>query len=849
MSGTTVTLRPTSSATNGAFTFGGGATTVQGATADELDGTYAQAAALAAADLSFGAFSMPAGAQIRTVIPKLRWSSSTPGALATLKVTFTGSAKAYAFTSGTKPPTGITDVTFAPASRTPDGDPWTAAVINRILLKYVAQPPIRLYRVELDVLYNEQPVVSNITPNGGSSTAQFLVDWDYTDPEGDAQERWRVKVFDDPLPAGFNPETSTARVDSGNAYIGASTQTSWLIPKALPPGGYWIAVKASDAGSNGRYSQWALTSVVLSGTPPASPKLLSVAADPVAGRVVIQVEQTDNLLTQGEFGGDEQTGGYLRWAAVSGFSAPAVVGGTGFGAGAGIQATASAATGSFRTPIGTRGRLVVGGRQYSISGVVKNSAAAGSAHLDAIWYNAAGTVVGSTSTGSTVTLATTFGTASSVIATAPATAAYVSLVWVFFGLTAAQVVTVDESGISEDLTATRYRGGLDSTNLLDPQDSTLQSTSLTGVSWSVVGTGSLAGVANANAYDGFEYQVAPGTVGGSHTLKLGNPILLPVVGGDPNANYQLQGQGRAAVGSNLKASVYFYFLDGNDQVVGAPVFGGTATLAGTTYSAVTASADAPNGATKLQIQLVLTGEAATSDRWGFDQFGIVRIPDNWFFTQPWKPSSQVDTYAIVEYSDDSGATWNLVRFTETSIYDPTNRQAFVFDYEVPPNTARLYRARTGARDYQIDPIAGAELTSAASSSLSVTLPVADFYVVDPYTQTRLLLPLVGDVSLSSALPQGEFEVLGRKYTITTSDAPKGERFTLRLAFNSAAEYDAFEAFRQSQHVLYIQTPAKRSWYVTLGSPRATTWGMGTMKDTAGGRFVVDVPAVEKARPV
>jgi hypothetical protein len=848
---TTVSMRPTTDiGTNGAWSFTGGPTTVFGTTADNLDSTFAQAGGTtAAAIIGFGPFTMPAGAQIRSVTVKARLSSATAGKLFTASITYSGAKKANALTSGSVPPTAATDYTWV-QPRTADGGNWTAAEINRIQFSIAAQNPIRFYRLELLVVYNEQPVVSSVTPSGGSSTSRFTVGWTYTDPDGDAQERWRAKVFDDPLPSGFNPETAIARVDSGSAYIGKPGATSWQLPKALPPGGYWIYVKASDQGSNGRYSEWASTSVVLAGTPPAPPKLLSATADSAAGRVVLTVEQTDNLLTWGEFGGEEQTGGLLRWAAVSGISAgPSVVAGAGNGGTNGIQATVNAATAVFTTPTGVRGRMVVGGRQYAISGLPKNSAAAGTAHLDAIWYNSAGTVVGGTSVGSTVTLATTFGNASTVTINAPATAAYVALQWTFAGLTTGQVVTVDENGIREDSSSSnRYRGGLDSTNLLDPNDSTINSSVVSGSSWTIVGTGTLLGGANAAAYDGFDFRVSPGTVGASHILKLGQSVVLPVEGGEPNANYQFQAQGRAQAGTNLKVTLMFYFKDDSDTVVGAPVSVGTATLPGTTYVPVFGSANAPDGATKLEIQLVLFGEVATTDRWAFDQMGVVRVPDNWFFQQPWKPSSQVDTYAIVEFSDDSGATWDTVRYTETSLYDPTSRQAFVFDYEAPPNVARQYRARTGARDYQIDPLEGADLSSGPSGVLSATLTVTDFYVVDPQDLVRLVLPQIGDITLSSPMPQGRFDPLGRKYAVTVSDVPKGEDITLRLAFNSQAEFDAFESLRLSQHVLFIQTPGQRSWYVTLGGPRAATWGMGTMKDGVGGKYTVEVPAIETARP-
>lgn len=848
MSGTTVDLRPVNSVPLApvGWSYTGGPTTVHAATSDESDSTYATiTASVSAVQEAFGAYAQPAGAQIRSVQLLTRMAGT--GGNHILYARFAGGLlwNIQAAQKTIIGP-GISGYGFKPATVAPNGQPWTAAILNTMMLTVEGNSGFKISRIAMRVIYNEQPVVSAVTPSGVAGSSQFTIGWTYTDPENDSQERWDARVFDDPLPAGFNPETSPARLKSGNAYVGKGQSTQWLLPYALPPGVYNIYVKASDAGSNGRYSQWASSVVTVAGTPPAPPILVSATADPTNGRVAVTVEQADNLLTQADFGGEEQTGGFLRWKAVSGISSgPTVVAGTGIGGSNGIQATVNAATLQARTPIGKLGFLVRPSQLYAWSGSIKNSAAAGTAHLDAEWYDSAGVVI-SVSTGSTVTLSTGFQASTNAGVTSPANAVNGLLRWVGAGLTSGQVLTWDENSIRREQPSVA-RGGLDSTNLLDPQDSTWASTSTTGITWAIVGTGTFSAVANAAAYDGFELQVAPGTVGGSHVLKLGKQIVLPIVGGRPNANYQFQSQGRAAVGSNLKASVFFDWLDDNDKLV-ATTFIGTATLVNTTYVSVGGTAAAPVGATKLQPRLLLFGEVATTDRFGFDSFGVIRTPDGWSFSQPWKPASQVDAYAIVEFSDDAGATWDSIRFTDSSLFDPVSRIAVLYDYEAPPNVARQYRAKTGAKDYQIDPVAGTLLSSAPSGAFSATLSVSDFYIIDPYTLTRLKLPHIGDLALSSEEPAAEFEPLGRPYTIVVSDVPKGERFTLSLAFNSRAEYQAFEAMRQTQHVLYIQTPSLDSWYVKLRGPRAATLKMGTILGVGGGKYVVDVPAVQVGRP-
>jgi hypothetical protein len=178
-------------------------------------------------------------------------------------------------------------------------------------------------------------------------------------------------------------------------------------------------------------------------------------------------------------------------------------------------------------------------------------------------------------------------------------------------------------------------------------------------------------------------------------------------------------------------------------------------------------------------------------------------------------------------------------------YDPANGwQAVVYDYEAPSNAARLYRVSTGGVDYGLDPL-GLQTLSAPSPTASLTLPVTDFWLVDPYTQARFFMEQEGEVEFVSTEPQVLYAPLGRSTEVVTYDVRKSKHFRFTLGMLAGAEFDAFEALRLSGHVLFLQTPYARSWYVKVGPAQTTKW---LISPDVTGRFNVDVELIEVARP-
>jgi hypothetical protein len=810
-SGTLVTLRPATTFNQGAWwTVTGGPTTVHAATADDTDSTYA-ATTGNPAYLGFSPLGgIPDGATITSVTVRVRWSGngSALGAVATID----NRTGVWTWqTSFYKVPSVTATQTFQAMTTRPDGTPWTSDAVNGLTVRIAGNAvAVRFYEVYLDVVYNQQPVVSNITPTGTVSTQQPTIGWTYADPDSDAQERWQVRIFTETQSraGGFSPGTSAAVADSGTAYYGASGATTWMVPAALSPGVYRAYVRASDSGSNGRFSDWVNSQFTIVGNPPAPPALVSVTPNPLLGRNEIVVRQSDNLLNQATATADGVAHEYLRWFVFGNVNTPSVA----TGGISGNRITAIVASNAEIAITGLQKMPAVPGVIHIWAGWIKSDAG-GIVHLDTDWYSADYSYLGS-SAGNSVALTSGYQ-ASAGRDLPPPGARYAHLMWRSSGsLTGGQVLSWDSVGLwfsREDasttdldarliaaenelvglqiavaalegnpptititpqetpLDSTLYRGGLDSRNLLGVADASFVYT-LLGTRWEAVNTGTLSTAPDAAGYEGYSLRFAPTTVGDIHYLKTTGSYPIPVV----DAQYQFSYRARAtSVGSSqastLRAYAVVVWADDNNTPVGAPVGVGQIQLVnGPDFSDQVAITATPNaGATRFYIEIVLTGETSVDDRWVFDQFQMVRMPA---FTAAagygrgpygrgpyggtstrqggpiiaWKPASQVDVFPLVEYSTDNGSSWQPVRRTEYGAYDPITRLAVVHDYEAPLGVPTMYRAKTAARDYQTDPTNGALIVSAPTSAQSAVLTVNDYYLLDPFTSIRVPFNISAD---------------------------------------------------------------------------------------------------------
>lgn len=308
----TVTLRPNESEldVHNVYTAWGfaGAASAHAALNDNSDASYAETTNLAGFNdtlgLHFGTTVLPALAQVRSVTPRIRGAARdvnpTTAVVRIFKSTDAASYLGFAFEQSLSLATTIATLTGASSSVEPQtGVRWSQSDIDLMSMQVfneVIGSRLRLHEAYIDVVYNEAPVATVTAPaEAGSVTNDSTpaIAWTYTDPESDAQERVRVKVFSQAQysAGGFDPEISTPTWDSGELFTSALSVDVGVI---LANGVYRAYVKVSDAGSSGRYSAWDNNTFTMNVVPPPVPAL-TATVDNTLKRVTLAVESTANL--------------------------------------------------------------------------------------------------------------------------------------------------------------------------------------------------------------------------------------------------------------------------------------------------------------------------------------------------------------------------------------------------------------------------------------------------------------------------------------------------------------------------------------------------------------------------
>lgn len=293
MADTVTTLRPNGTASAGPWT--ASATTLHGDTSDNSDATYINLSPPGSCVLDLSTFTVPAGAIIRSVTVRVRADTVFSFVSADLILGGSAAPMGSASTSGS-----FVTYTLGTSTVAPDGHAWTQSNISalQIRLNCTSGLGVNVREVYVDVAYNQAPTATVTAPTGTSTTnSRPPVAWTYSDPEGDHQERYWVKVFSAAQygAGGFNPETSTATWGSGQVLSSATSAT----PAKLANGTYRAYVKVADVGSGGRWGPWAFSGFVVNvASPPAAPTL-TATADTAHGRVTLDLTDGNGSLAGG----------------------------------------------------------------------------------------------------------------------------------------------------------------------------------------------------------------------------------------------------------------------------------------------------------------------------------------------------------------------------------------------------------------------------------------------------------------------------------------------------------------------------------------------------------------------
>lgn len=287
-----LTKRPSTTISNGnwAKTPSGG--TIAGILSDGSDTTFVSTASRSqlpsqAAVFDIDDISLPTGAKIFSVRVNVRVLQSTPvtggsfiydiiqfaGAFIETVVedAITGSidrlfATLFGFNCPTQPPGGGSPawqtVSLAYNLEKPSGGEWTQDIFNALTwnLKRTDNNGelAKVSEWSVDIDYNEIPVVNVVGPTSPvTGTTRPLVSWTYTDPEGDLQSEYQVKVFNAAQVAdpSFNADTSVPFSSSGWL---AGQDGQWLVADNLTNDDYtaYVQVKQVWKGIGDHVSAW-----------------------------------------------------------------------------------------------------------------------------------------------------------------------------------------------------------------------------------------------------------------------------------------------------------------------------------------------------------------------------------------------------------------------------------------------------------------------------------------------------------------------------------------------------------------------------------------------------------------
>lgn len=733
-----------------------------------------------------------------------------------------------------------------------------------------------------------------------ANTNKPTISWGYTDPEGDTQERFVVKIFDAATVGGggFNPESSTPAQTSGETF---SSSALWTATTSMTPAvTYYPYVKVADAGSGGRYSNWAagtpfsiVPTAGLLFDPPATPTVVSATPDSVLNRVAVVVQGGDNELTRNQSSIESSAAGWevdANTAIVRDTTATVIPHGlaalklTSVASGNMSARTFAAATGTASAGYQYHLVPVSPSKQYTALASFRASTAGRSVNVAIRWYSAAGALL-STSTGSNVTDTTSAWTQASVTATSPGTAAYAGVVLnVLATAAASEVHWADKMSLAPGASTTWFRGGfvqmvgrvIDTFTRADSAVTLGNSEGAGTPAWTALTA--TWGIASNRAYvasGGTTNSVAVLTSPAAQDGELTVDITL-----SPTANRGYAGVVLRAADAtnNLHVMLAKIGTGSNDVVYLSKNVAGAVT-----QLAQLSSAGLINGATyglkvqiygglvrvyldrkaglgfqlafewQLQAADVATFGTTSNHRVGMllnitagNDDGLTRI-DNFTWQNAETQTVQVDR------SVDGGVTWSTVRtINRVALVDP-GQLATLIDYEAPRQTAVTYRARTLAAE------SDQSFMSANSSSLLMSPNLVSdglSWLKSPTDPTKnVVVKLLKDTANSTSTEDiAVFEALGRADPLIHGGTVRTEVFEgLEFWCDNDAAYAALEVLRRRQEPLLLQTcygdagVAPEEFWVRLGPSRAVS--RITMPTSTTQLRRVKIPARQVLAPV
>lgn len=702
-------------------------------------------------------------------------------------------------------------------SNDPTGKRWTKAAISSLGVVLVPNYDLDVYvsELEVQVQYVVAPATVVTAPTGTVGTANPTVTWTRTHEDGRAESGWQVRIFDQATyeRGDFDPDKSDPIAYSGKQ-TGAAL--SWQIAQTLVNGTTYRAYVRTAVTVSGAqlWSPWAAagSTFTVSFDAPAVPTM-TVQPQPDSGRVRIDLQGRDNLLSTQEADAERVTDVETWTKVTSTMTVDRASAVADHGSWA-VRLTKTTSSGDM-TAGPTNLQVVAAGEQVSAHVRARCAVNARSVKLTVSAYNSSGTLIASADSGNVACSTSAWTTVKVDGYVTPALTAYVGITVtvVAAGTTGGEVHYIDSAGLYRGAVAPTWtRGGLWTRNLLLADDSDFETA-----------TGTFA-AANTNT------TIARSTtVGGQHgaaALRLTAGAGLSGVAArsfvyavEPEQGYIVLGYFRAGAGTaQATVGIECYDADGNSLGILTSV----AVTAGTgAWTSAVLGTTTPAGTAYVSLLVSFNGALANGSVWYVDALSIAAYDDAGF-SLLWSrgQDSSVTTTFVVEASDDAGVTWEPVRFGD-AIVPNTLERATLYDYEVPPNVVRRYRARTEATD-PVVAAAPAKIASANTAVQYAAIPTTRWWLkslTDPDGSlgfSQDVVSVKGSVQRSMDERVGEFVGIGASLPVHVSEAVGGQDGQLGIRVYGNDAWQLVEALLEDTAPLLLVDPiAQDQRYVKL----------------------------------
>lgn len=348
-----------------------GAATIHAAISDGSDSTYASVNNTTTGELGLKipTPTIPAGAVVTGISFKLRRSVTTgvgqpnpfwlfrafgfgydffgvPGEQHGVEPGVSGTAS-LAFTTAIQDSETLMLTGFSDGFHVKDMDPASLTVyLGFYATGLGTSPSIRLYRLETTFWFNEKPVVTVTAPSDPATSSKPLVQWTFSDAEGEPQRSWRRIIVEAGTPSttwpfgypgdtGYDPMGAEGSWidDSGLQYLPVNEDRVF---RGLEDGHtYYAYVQASTDPVAGVYqdSLWAWTSFTVDTAGPADPNF-AVTQNNTTAKIHIEISESTTAaphpvrydLERSQDGGESWQ--YVRNGAYAGLGAGTYLDGT-----------------------------------------------------------------------------------------------------------------------------------------------------------------------------------------------------------------------------------------------------------------------------------------------------------------------------------------------------------------------------------------------------------------------------------------------------------------------------------------------------------------------------------------